>query len=255
MEPLFAHLEAGIRSFDRSMPEEVNRVLADRVTDIAFAPTQTAAQQLKNEGITENVEIVGNTVVDACFEHLSIAEKQSEVLASLNLKRNEYAVATVHRPRNTDNSDRLERILKGLDSQPIPVVFPVHPRTSAALNQIDFRQEGSLNMVEPLDYLDFLKQLTHARAVLTDSGGIQEEASILEIPCLTVRPNTERPETLQAGVNRLIEPEDVERELASLLRDPAARNRMTGHPHLYGDGNAADKVVSKIEAVITTDPE
>lgn len=244
MSPKFAHLESGIRSFDRSMPEEVNRVLADRVTDFAFAPTETAVDYLQEEGITKNVWMVGNTVVDACFEHAPIAEEKSSILPRLNLEEGEYAVATIHRPRNTDNGDRLRRIIEGLDDQSFPVVLPVHPRTREALNNLDGAPDGALKLTDPLDYLDFLKLLKSARVAVTDSGGVQEEASILEVPCLTVRPNTERPETVEAGVNRLLEPIELETELSYVYQDATVANEMTGHPDLYGDGSAAERIIS-----------
>lgn len=247
MEPEFAHLEAGIRSFDQSMPEEVNRLLADRVTDLAFAPTDTAVTYLEDEGITSNVWMVGNTVVDACFEHAPIADEKSAILDRLNLGKDEYTVATIHRPRNTDNRDRLKKIVETLDDQSFPVVFPAHPRTKEALDDIGFISNGSLFITEPLDYLDFLKLLKNARLAVTDSGGVQEEASILEIPCLTVRPNTERPETVEAGVNRLIEPEDLENQLTTVYQNSEVHREMTGRPDLYGDGTAADQIISVLE--------
>ncbi|QLD86831.1 UDP-N-acetylglucosamine 2-epimerase (non-hydrolyzing) [Natronomonas halophila] len=247
MDPAFAHIEAGIRSFDRSMPEEVNRVLADRVTDLAFAPTETAVEHLSAEGVTTNVWMVGNTVVDACLEHAPIAEKQSAVLERLGISEDRYAVATIHRPRNTDQQDRLVKIIDALDDQSFPVIFPVHPRTQDALAGIDVNSDGALRFIDPLNYLDFLKLLNSARLVSTDSGGIQEEASILEVPCLTVRPNTERPETIKAGVNELVEPKNLSKRIREIYQNPTIRQEMTGHPHLYGNGNSAEKIVSILE--------
>jgi UDP-N-acetylglucosamine 2-epimerase (non-hydrolysing) len=239
----FAHLEAGIRSFDRSMPEEVNRVVADRLADLAFAPTERAVENLTNEGITDGVHMVGNTVVDACRQHADIAAEQSDVLDRFSLDRNGYVVATIHRPRNTDDADRLRTIVEALDDQSVPVVFPAHPRTAGALDDIGYRPEGSLTVIEPLDYLDFLHLLGNARVAVTDSGGIQEEASIIEIPCLTVRPNTERPETVEAGVNELLEPGDLHAKLDAVVGDDALCASMTGHPDLYGDGAASDRIL------------
>jgi UDP-N-acetylglucosamine 2-epimerase (non-hydrolysing) len=244
MEPLFAHLEAGIRSFDRSMPEEINRVLADEVTDLAFAPTETGVQNLAAEGKTDGVWMVGNTIVDACREHAPLAAEQSTVLQDLELQSDEYAVATIHRPRNTDNEARLLTILETLDEQSFPVVFPAHPRTQNQVSDLGFEQIGSLQIIDPLDYLDFLHLLNNACVVVTDSGGIQEEASILEIPCLTVRPNTERPETIDAGVNSLVEPDELDFQLDTVYSDPMVRDQMTGAPDLYGDGTAAEAILS-----------
>lgn len=247
MEPQFGHIEAGIRSFDRSMPEEVNRVLADQVTDLAFVPTETAAENLDNEGFVGESWIVGNTVVDACFEHTSIAEEESNILKQLEVTKEVYAVATIHRPRNTDNTDRLTQIIEALDNQDFPVIFPIHPRTENALEGANITNNGSLSLIDPLDYLDFLKLLHNARVVVTDSGGIQEEASVLEIPCLTVRPNTERPETVDAGVNELLDPSELHERLSTVYQDPQIRENMTGHPDLYGDGNSSISITSILE--------
>lgn len=248
MEPKFGHIEAGIRSFDRSMPEEVNRVLSDRVSDLAFAPTETAADNLDDEGFTGEVRVVGNTVVDACFEHIPIAEEESEILEQLELVKEEYAVATIHRPRNTDEPDRLRQIIEALDGQDFPVVFPVHPRTMNAVEAAEITHSSSLSLIDPLDYLDFLKLLDNSRVVVTDSGGIQEEASILEIPCFTVRPNTERPETVDAGVNELVDPSDLKARLSTVYYDRKIRENMTGSPNLYGDGSSATSIVSRLES-------
>jgi UDP-N-acetylglucosamine 2-epimerase (non-hydrolysing) len=237
----FGHVEAGIRSFDDEMPEEVNRVVADRVADFLFAPTMDAAQNLTEEGITENVHATGNTVVDACREHSKVAHETSDVLDRLDLTPDEYVAATVHRARNTDDDDRLRTVLTALDDVPFPVILPAHPRTQAAVDRIGFDASGSLALVDPLDYLDFLELLSNARVVVTDSGGVQEEASILEVPCLTVRPNTERPETVDAGVNELVTPETVGDRLRAVYRDE--HDEMVGATDLFGDGRAGERIV------------
>lgn len=239
----FGHVEAGIRSFDRSMPEEVNRELADRVADLAFAPTETAAGNLSDEGVEDGVVVTGNTVVDACLEHVEVAARESDVLERFGLREERYVVATIHRERNTDDPERLRRIVAALDGRSAPVVLPAHPRTAAALEDLDWAPSGSLRLVEPLDYLDFLRLLSTARVAVTDSGGVQEEASILEVPCLTVRPNTERPETVAAGVNELVDPGDLADRLEAVYADP---DQMTGNPELYGDGSAADRIVESL---------
>lgn len=240
---IFGHVEAGIRSFDRTMPEEVNRVLADHAADLLFAPTETAAGNLEAEGIVDDVHVTGNTVVDACREHAEFAEGRSTVIDRLDLDRNGYVLVTIHRPRNTDDPDRLHEIVATLDGSGVPVVFPAHPRTRSVLDAMDYESSGDLRILEPLDYLDFLKLERHARVIVTDSGGVQEEASILEVPCLTVRPNTERPETIESGVNVLLEPEELAAELHSVYNDRDRRASMTGHPDLYGDGNASTRIV------------
>jgi UDP-N-acetylglucosamine 2-epimerase (non-hydrolysing) len=244
LPPIFGHVEAGIRSFDRSMPEEVNRVLADQVADLAFAPTEEAKRNLAAEGMAGEVFVTGNTVVDACQEHIPIADKQSDILSRFELDRWKYAVATIHRPRNTDQPERLELILRAFDEASIPVVLPGHPRTAAVIDELEYQPSNSLWVIEPLGYLDFLKLLRNARSVVTDSGGVQEEASILGVPCLTVRPNTERPETVRVGVNELVEPKELAARLDTLLTTDTARTAMTGRPNLYGGGTAGKQIVT-----------
>ena len=240
----FGHVEAGIRSFDRSMPEEVNRVVADAVSDYLFAPTDTAATNLADESVHGEVVVSGNTVVDACREHTVIADERSDVLEEFGLTPDEYVVATIHRPQNTDDPARLRRIMDELGETGLPVVFPAHPRTRAALDEIGYAPPERIRLVDPLDYLDFLRLESNARVIVTDSGGLQEEASILEVPCLTVRPNTERPETIEAGVNELCEPADVGERLRRVYEDDAVHDAMTGHPGLYGDGDAGEQIVA-----------
>ncbi|SFK70407.1 UDP-N-acetylglucosamine 2-epimerase (non-hydrolysing) [Halogranum rubrum] len=242
----FGHVEAGIRSFDRSMPEEVNRVVADRVSDWLFAPTSTAVDNLAAEGLTEGVVETGNTVVDACLRHRELAAESSDVLDRFDLAADEYVLSTIHRPRNTDDRERLRTIVETLDSAPYPVVLPAHPRLQNALGTLGVEPTGSLRVVDPLDYLDFLALLSDARLVVTDSGGVQEEASILEVPCLTVRPNTERPETVDAGVNELVEPTALGDRLRRLCAHDDERREMTGAPTLYGDGEAARRIVDTL---------
>lgn len=242
----FGHVEAGIRSYDRSMPEEVNRVLADHAADLLFAPTDVARENLSEEGIEDGVTVTGNTVVDACRQHVDIAERESDVLERLDLSPGRYAVGTIHRPVNTDDPDRLRTILDGLEAAGVPVVLPAHPRTANAISDLGYLPGDGLAIVDPLDYLDFLELQRNAWVIVTDSGGIQEEASVLEVPCLTVRPNTERPETVSAGVNELVEPGDIERRLSTVARDDACHQSMRGSPALYGDGNAARRIVESL---------
>jgi len=244
----FGHVEAGIRSFDRSMPEEVNRVVSDHVAEYLFAPTTVAAENLAAEGVTDGVHVTGNTVVDACLDHREVAREESSILSELDLTPEEYALATIHRPRNTDDPDRLRRIVRTLDDVPFPVVFPIHPRTRDALDDVGVEPDGSLRLIDPADYVDFLALLADARLVVTDSGGVQEEASILETPCLTVRPNTERPETVDAGVNDLVEPA----RLGDRLRDVYEweHRRMVGAPDIYGDGSAGRRIVEVLERAV-----
>ena len=247
----FGHIEAGIRSFDRSMPEEVNRLIADDLSDYLFAPTDTAMKNLAAEGISDQVYVTGNTIVDACLEHRSIAAKKSTILNELDIESDEYVLATVHRVSNTEDPHRLRTIVDALDGMPFPVVLPAHPRTSAALADLGVEPSGSLILLDPLDYLDFLDLLVNASVVVTDSGGIQEEASVLETPCLTVRPNTERPETVQAGVNELVEPNVLAERLLSVYDDEV--HDMAGATELYGDGTAGERIVEVLERELRTE--
>lgn len=242
---LFGHVEAGIRSYDRSMPEEVNRVIADVVADLRFAPTEAAAENLRAEGIESGVHVTGNTIVDTCQEHADIAQRTRDTPAEFDLEQDAYVLATIHRPRNTDDPRRLSPILRSLNDLDAPVILPAHPRTREAMDELD-ESFPDVRVTGPLDYLDFLSLQQHARVIVTDSGGIQEEASILEVPCVTVRPNTERPETVDAGVNLLVEPDELADTLAEIYHDSARRAAMRGHPHLYGDGDAAKRIVELI---------
>lgn len=238
-----AHVEAGLRSFNMAMPEEVNRVVADRVSDVLFAPTETAVSNLAREGITSGVELVGDVMVDALLDHSEKADRRSGILGTLGLRRREYVVATVHRAGNTDDPASLARIVDVLCSSPVRVLFPVHPRTREALKRhgLEARLQGAsqVRSVNPLGYLEMLVLMKNARSVLTDSGGMQKEAYILGVPCITLRKETEWIETVQDGWNLLVGT-DVERTLEA-LRDfrPAAPRT-----DRFGTGNASGKIAA-----------
>lgn len=246
----FGHIEAGIRSYDRTMPEEINRVLADHAADLRFAPSVIAKENLLKEGITNRVYVTGNTIVDACLKHAPIAEEKSDIQHELDINKGEYIVSTIHRPNNTENEERLLEIVTSLDNLRIPVVFPAHPRTQKRLEEMGFSPSDHLQITKPLDYLDFLCLCKNAKVIVTDSGGVQEEASILQVPCLTVRPNTERPETVNKGVNELIEPSKLEIRIRDLVSDEKSRQAMTGHPHIYGDGKAGKEIMDVISDIV-----
>ena len=204
-----AHVEAGLRSRDRTMPEEINRILTDSISDLLLTPSTDADENLKAEGIApEKIRFVGNVMIDSLLHHLSLAEK-SAVRETLGLKEKEYAVLTLHRPSNVDGRETFSGILEALlnISKEIPIVFPVHPRTKAKIAEFGFAEQienSDLKLIEPLGYLDFLRLYSGARMVLTDSGGLQEETTVLGIPCLTLRENTERPITIEMGTNKLV---------------------------------------------------
>ncbi len=206
-----AHVEAGLRSFNRRMPEEHNRVLVDHCADMLFCPTPTAVEHLRNEGVLDGVHLVGDTMYDAVLAFGERAERRSRILYDLNLVGRRYLLATIHRPYNTDDPERLRRLLQALADLPDPVIFPVHPRTRARIESLALGQQlRQLRFIEPVGYLEMLALEKHARVVLTDSGGVQKEAFFFGVPCLTLRPETEWVETVQSGMNVVVDT-DVER--------------------------------------------
>ena len=201
-----AHVEAGLRSFDRTMPEEINRVITDHISDFLFCPTKTAVDNLRNEGVTRGVHLVGDVMVDALEFNKEIAEERSQILKRLGVAPTQYLVLTVHRPANTDSREHMENIIGAVGEAGMPVVFPVHPRTRKFLEEYGMwdRLPSNIIVTEPLGYLDILKLMRHASKILTDSGGMQKEAYMLGVPCITLRENTEWVETLQNGWNVLV---------------------------------------------------
>ncbi len=239
-----AHVEAGLRSFDRRMPEEINRVVADHLSAWLFVPSQVSARQLAAEGITKGVYDVGDIMADSVRLFAPAARERSDVLTRLDIQPGEYYAATVHRAANTDDPRRLAGILEGLGRAPRPVVLPLHPRTRAAvrrhgLEDVLENSNGKLVVIEPLGYLDMLQLQQNAAAILTDSGGIQKEAYYLGVPCITLRDETEWVETVEAGWNRLVgaSPDSLHRVLEEYRACPPARR-----PPLYGDGFAAKRI-------------
>jgi len=237
------HVEAGLRSYDRSMPEEINRLLADHCSDLLFAPTEKARQILAEEGIPEDrIFVTGNTVVDALYRNLRLAEDRREVLSRLGLKEHEFFLATIHRQENVDEKERLSKILCGLkfvnERFGFPVVYPVHPRAAKRMKQFCLKPKG-VRLIEPLDYFSFLLLEKYARLVLTDSGGVQEETCILHVPCVTLRYNTERPEALEVGSNILagIEPNNILEKTEIMLKSKC------DWPNPFGDGKAGSRIV------------
>jgi len=239
-----AHVEAGLRSFNRAMPEEHNRVLADHCSDLLFCPTQTAVDNLAREGITRGVHVVGDVMYDAALRHGALARQRSTLLDKLKLTGQTFALATLHRPYNTDDPARLREILAALDSLGMPVIFPVHARTRDRLAQIGNPHYALRNLqsLEPLGYLDMLALEQSAALILTDSGGVQKEAYFFAVPCVTVRPETEWVETVAAGWNRL-----AWGDTATILE--AARGPWPSEPPppIFGDGNACERIIECLE--------
>lgn len=241
-----AHVEAGLRSFDRSMPEEINRILTDAISDLLFVTEPSGLENLKKEGVPdEKVRFSGNVMIDTLMRNREKAER-STVLDDLGLDAGAYAVATLHRPSNVDDPTTFAGILDALEAiaRDLPVVFPMHPRTRANLDRMGLSERVAgierLLVPEPYGYLDFLKLMAHSALVLTDSGGIQEETTILEVQCLTLRENTERPVTLTDGTNRLVSPRTDE-ILSAYQAARAASERPAKKPPLW-DGQAAKRI-------------
>ncbi len=247
-----AHVEAGLRSRDRTMPEEINRLLTDQLSELLLTPSEDADRNLISEGIpAERIRLVGNVMIDSLLKHLALAE-ESDARERLSVAGSDYAVVTLHRPSNVDDPEVLRGILHALTrvSERLPVVFPIHPRTRKNLDEFGLRGAceggGRVRLVEPLGYLDFLRLYSGARLVLTDSGGIQEETTALGIPCLTLRENTERPVTVELGTNRVVGTDEgrIVAEAESALQ--RVRGDETPRVPPLWDGRAAGRVLDAL---------
>ena len=237
-----AHVEAGLRSFNRAMPEEINRVVADHLSSLLLCPSNTAVHNLSSEGVTRNVYLVGDVMLDALrWAEQQFRRKPSKIVEALNLGRKSYLVATVHRSENTDDKNRLRGILNAFNLLDEPLVFPVHPRTRKGIAEIGFEPRAHMRLIDPVGYVDMIELISSARIVLTDSGGLQKEAYWLGVPCLTMRDETEWIETVDVGWNILVGT-DTERikEAVNSFSSPEVR------PPLYGHGTAAERCVELI---------
>jgi|WetSurMetagenome_2_1015567.scaffolds.fasta_scaffold00255_22 UDP-GlcNAc3NAcA epimerase len=246
---LNAHVEAGLRSYNRRMPEETNRVVADHVADLLFAPTETAKRNLLSEGVGEAaIHLVGDVMYDAALYYGSKAQRQSNILRSLEIKPKEYTLATVHRAENTDDSTRLRTLFEGLMrvSRDVPIVLPLHPRTRQALEREGMlsRVARCMTLIDPLGYLDMVMLERNAKLVVTDSGGVQKEAFFYQVPCVTLRGETEWVELIELGWNRLAPPVSAA-SIANAVSDALGRlPSLSGNP--YGDGHSAEKIVQTL---------
>jgi UDP-GlcNAc3NAcA epimerase len=241
------HVEAGMRSFDRTMPEELNRVLTDHASDLLLCSTAVAMENLAAERTAGEAHLVGDVMADVSLAFAPIAEQRSDILDRLGLAGGDYFAATAHRAGNVDDPARLERLVELLTSVPGKVVLPLHPRTAARLEEAHLRarldEAPNVVLTAPLGYLDFTKLAAHARAVLTDSGGVQKEAFLLGVPCVTLRDTTEWVETVDAGWNVLV---DLDRDAAlAALQRPLPSGEP---PELYGGGHAAERVCDVLDA-------
>jgi UDP-GlcNAc3NAcA epimerase len=238
------HVEAGMRSFDRTMPEERNRVLVDHLSSLLLCPSQTAASNLRAESVVGRVEVVGDVMVDLALRLHPATRADRSALDAVGLRPGAYLLLTAHRPGNVDPPDRLRALVELVRALPPPVVFPLHPRTRARLGEAGLLEEftaiDGLRLTEPLGYFEFASLLCGARAVLTDSGGLQKEAYLAGVPCVTLRANTEWVETVASGWNTLVDLSPAA-ALAALASEPPA-----DRPSLYGDGHAAERCVQAI---------
>ena len=240
-----AHVEAGLRSFNRRMPEEINRVVTDHVSTLLFCPTNTARENLEREGITKGVYQVGDVMYDSVLFNARLAERSSTILQRLKLKRKSFYLATIHRAENTDDPGRMDSILSAFSQIDFPVILPMHPRTRNALGKELAAISPNVRVIEPVSYLDMLILEKNSRLILTDSGGVQKEAYWFEVPCITLREETEWVELVQAGCNQVVGT-DSSGILAAVAR--AERIVEAGSDirasELYGDGHSTDNIVS-----------
>jgi len=238
------HIEAGLRSYDREMPEEINRIVSDTISTILFCPTQTAVNNLKNEGIAKGVHDVGDIMFETYLYYKNQALKNSTILNKLNLKSKEFILCTIHRASNTDNSKNLKNIFMGLTDSKKTIILPLHPRTKKKINQEDESLKDyighNIRIIDPVGYFDMICLETYAKKIITDSGGIQKEAYFNKAPCLTLRENTEWVETIEEGVNKLVgvNPEKISEGIHNF--SPSDRDYSK---NLYGDGRTSEKII------------
>lgn len=245
------HVEAGLRSYDRTMPEEFNRVLTDHMSKFLFAPTEMSKDNLIREGIEEDwIYIVGNTIVDATLHNLKISQAKSKIMDELGVFQSGYFLLTLHRQENVDDKKRLERIIEALEVVverfDLPLIYPIHPRSKKMINKFDLMQRleniSNIKIIDPVGYLDFLILEKNAKLILTDSGGVQEEACIMNVPCVTLRYNTERPETVEVGKNVVA---GVDKDIVLKgVEEMIEKDLPSENP--FGDGTTASQIIEII---------
>jgi UDP-GlcNAc3NAcA epimerase len=240
--PWLAHVEAGLRSFNAAMPEERNRVVTDHLSDLLLAPTPAAMAHLAREGLSDRAELVGDVMVDA---HRWAAQRAEDRLPRVARQHPGYVLVTMHRAENVDDTQRLRGWMRAL-AVDAPVIFPLHPRTRGMLKRAGIQAPPNATLIDPVGYLEMVALETHALAIATDSGGVQKEAYLSGVPCITLRTETEWTETVDAGWNRVVG--DDPRGLAAALADPEFMDRTRPHPALHGDGQAAARIVAAVEA-------
>jgi UDP-GlcNAc3NAcA epimerase len=237
------HIESGLRSFDKTMPEEINRILTDHCSDILCCPTQISVDNLRSEGIIDSVFLTGDVMYDSLIQYKEIASEKSRILKKLNLCSDEYLLATIHRSKNTDERESLKNILTAFSESKQHIVLPIHPRTKKRIQEFDLSKyiDKNVQMIDPVGYIDFLMLEMHANKILTDSGGIQKEAYLLKKPCITLRENTEWVETVDDGWNIIVGSN------VQMIKDAIENfNPHSVQHELFGDGNSAYKIVEKL---------
>lgn len=239
------HIEAGLRSFDMAMPEEINRILTDHISNFLFCPTKTAVKNLEKEGIQNEVYNVGDIMYDAFLENIKIAQRKSKILKKLKLKPKSYFLLTVHRPQNSDNMENLKKIIEAVGESRKKIVFPIHPRTEKLLKKIEIQKFKNLKIINPVGYLDMLILEKGAKKIITDSGGIQKEAYWLKIPCITLRKQTEWVETVKSGYN-ILTGTNKEKITKAIARFNPKRKQKK----YFGNGKTAQKIVKILCQVI-----
>lgn len=236
------HVEAGERSFDRRMPEEINRLVADQLSSAHFCVSQTAVRQLDNEGLTRNVFWVGDVMLDANLANRSLARQKSTILTQLKLEPQQYGLVTIHRAANTDDPSRLANIVQALNRVEETVIFPVHPRTRGALQKLEVQFGSNVRLIDPVGYYDMMMLEANSRLIATDSGGVQREAYFLQKPCLTLRDETEWTETVTVGWNKL-----VGVDIEQIIHEWKTFTPPAEQPPIFGDGTAGEKIAGLID--------
>lgn len=240
------HVEAGLRSYARYMPEEINRILTDHCSDYLFPPTEKSKEILLGEGIPEEkITVTGNTIVDAVYQNIEIAKNKSNILSEVGIEEGKYFLVTLHRQENVDDKKRFEDILSGLEAvyneYNLPVIYPIHPRARKMMDRFGLKTKN-ITLIDPVNFLDFLNLESNAKLVLTDSGGVQEETCILKVPCVTLRDNTERPETVNVGSNALAgtKKENIIKVTKTMI------NIKRDWENPFGSGNSSELMINKI---------
>lgn len=240
-----AHIEAGLRSFNMAMPEEQNRILTDHISNILFAPTETAVNNLHNERINKNVYNVGDVMYDAVLYFKKVAKEKLTIMNELNLKENQYILTTIHRAENTNDINKLKNIIEALNESKTKIILPMHPRTKKYIDSYGLRIEENISVINPIGYLDMINLEMHAEKIVTDSGGVQKEAFFMKKPCITIRDQTEWVETVENGWNVIVGTDKT--KIVDSIKNFQPQKEQE---NIFGDGNAAERILSILSGTI-----